>query len=192
MKKLNMKKYLAAVLLFGLGVLLTILPAQLPAQDIDDVIQGLDQDFSLGGKQEVKQSNVADANEQNREDIQIRENEAANADAPTVTGNLNITFAAGPPTNEFTLNSLIVDGTTVPVNIPGINIPGGTVTVPISNVTVPSGVNFTLGMSLTCTMGPCNATLTLSGVINCTLATGTIPTTMTSTVSTTCSTLIAP
>ncbi|QPJ60895.1 MAG: hypothetical protein G3M70_02925 [Candidatus Nitronauta litoralis] len=192
MKLLKKKKYLAAALLFGLGVMLTVLPVQLPAQDIDDVIEGLDQDFSFGGKQDIKQDNVATANEQNREDIKIQENEAAHADAPTVTGNLNITFAAGPPTNEFTLNSLIVDGTNVPVNIAGINIPGGTVAVPISNVTVPSGVNFTLGLSLTCTMGPCNATLTLSGVINCTLATGTIPTTMTSTVSTTCSTLVAP
>lgn len=49
-------------------------PRDLPAQDIDDVIQGLDQDFSLGSnKDELKRSNIESANEQNREDIKIQE-----------------------------------------------------------------------------------------------------------------------
>ena len=46
------------------------------AQDIDDVIQQLEPDFDLGsGKNEVKRSNLNAANEQNREDIKIKEQE---------------------------------------------------------------------------------------------------------------------
>lgn len=67
---------LAALALAFAGALAITVPTPLPAQtDIDDVIGTLDKDFSLGNKQELKQSNIETANEQNREDIKITENE---------------------------------------------------------------------------------------------------------------------
>lgn len=54
------------------------LPHSAWAQDIDEVIQGLEQDFGLGNsKNDVKRSNLNAANEQNREDIKLKEQERA-------------------------------------------------------------------------------------------------------------------
>ena len=64
----------AALVLAVVWAVIIVSPRNLPAQDIDDVIQGLDQDFSLGSnKDELKRSNIETANEQNREDIKIQE-----------------------------------------------------------------------------------------------------------------------
>ncbi len=192
MKKLNKKHCLVVALLFGLGAMLTVLPAQLPAQDIDDVIGGLDQDFSLGGKQEVKQSNVAAANEQNREDIKLKEEEEINAGGATVTGNIIISFTGGPPTQNFNLHNIIVNGTAVPIN-QIVSIPGGTISVPINNVTVPSGISFALGLDLTCNTSPtCNVTLAFSGVLNCSIPPINMIDMQRTTFSATCSTAVAP
>lgn len=192
MKKFNKKIPLVVALLFGLGFILTFLPAQLPAQDIDDVIDGLDQDFSLGGKQEVKQSNVAAANEQNREDIKLKEEEEINAGGATVTGNIIVSFTGGPPTQSFYFHNIIVDGTSVAINQP-ISFPSGTFSIPINNVTVPSGVSFSLGLDLTCNTSPtCNVTLAFSGVLNCTIPPINMIDMQRTTFSATCSTAVAP
>lgn len=192
MKSFFRKSCFFSFVLLALWVAISFLPSDLPAQDIDDVIDSLDQDFSLGNKREIKESNKAAANEQNREDIQIQLNESSSTPTTgaTVTGNLTVSFAAGPPTNDFQWNSITVNGTTVPVN-QMVSIPSGSVPVTVSNVTVPSGVSFSFGINLTCTSGPCNATLTMSGVINCTIATGNMSLNMPTNFTTTCTTQAA-
>ncbi len=79
MKKLLKKNRFAclvALVMAAIWAFAAISPSPLPAQDIDDVIQGLDRDFSVGdSKEDVKRSNLEAANEQNREDIKIEEKE---------------------------------------------------------------------------------------------------------------------
>lgn len=169
MKKLNKKNFLVAVMLFGLGVMLTILPSQLPAQDIDDVIKGLDQDFSFGGKQEVKQSNKAVANEQNREDIQIEAKEML--DAAAAAASVIITYnAIINPSNIF-VNS-IADGIVTlsvaqPVTVNGSGIVGTSIVTGIN----PGLVNTPLFLTLTCQSATCNVSFSVSGGVTCPLVT---------------------
>lgn len=56
-------------LTFLTGLLLFVVPAY--AQDIDDVIGGLDRDFVFGGKEDIKQKNLSNTNEALREDNSI-------------------------------------------------------------------------------------------------------------------------
>ena len=81
---MDMKKYqrksrfacLVALAMAAVWAMTIVTPTPLPAQDIDDVMQGLDRDFSLGNnKEELKRSNLETANEQNREDVKITESE---------------------------------------------------------------------------------------------------------------------
>ncbi len=185
MKKLNKKNCFVAALLFGLGFMLTVLPAQLPAQDIDDVIQGLDQDFSLGGKQEVKRSNVAAANEQNREDVQIEAK--AMLDAASANANIIITYNAIINPSNITVNSVADGIITLPVgvniNVNGAGIVGPTIVTAIN----PGLVNTPLFVSLTCNSGTCNVSFSVSGGATCPLVT-TGPFTTAQTFQTLCST----
>ncbi len=79
MKLSNFKSALiAGFLVFTLSLTLSQSSFQntVWAQDIDEVIEGLEQDFGLGNsKNDVKRSNLNAANEQNREDIKIEEQE---------------------------------------------------------------------------------------------------------------------
>ncbi|QPJ62921.1 MAG: DUF4402 domain-containing protein [Candidatus Nitronauta litoralis] len=71
-------------------------PFKLSAQmDIDDVINGLDQDFNFGGKEQIKGQNKELANEQNREDIKIQEAEEE-AEVGDVTATSTINCSATP------------------------------------------------------------------------------------------------
>ncbi|QPJ61607.1 MAG: hypothetical protein G3M70_06795 [Candidatus Nitronauta litoralis] len=64
------------VITLSIAMFQASLPHSAWAQDIDEVIQGLEQDFGLGNsKNDVKRSNLNAANEQNREDIKIKEQE---------------------------------------------------------------------------------------------------------------------
>lgn len=50
-------------------LLLLAIPAY--SQDIDEVMDGLDQDFKFGGKEDIKQNNKSNTNEALREDTAI-------------------------------------------------------------------------------------------------------------------------
>ena len=171
MKKINKKTCLVVALIFGLGVMSTLLPGQLPAQDIDDVIQGLESDFDLGsGKNEVKRSNIAAANEQNREDVQIE----AKAMLDAATGNVNIiiTYNAIINPSNITVNSIADGAITLPVgetiNVNGAGIVGGTIVTAVN----PGLVNTPLFVSLTCNTAPnCNVSFSVSGGATCPLVT---------------------
>lgn len=71
---------MAGILVITLSLTLSqvSLPPTAWAQDIDEVIEGLEQDFGLGNsKSAVKRSNLNAANEQNREDIKLKEQEGS-------------------------------------------------------------------------------------------------------------------
>ncbi|QPJ60894.1 MAG: hypothetical protein G3M70_02920 [Candidatus Nitronauta litoralis] len=191
MKRSNQKtRYTSLLVIFLAAVwaVVTILPTQLPAQDIDDVIQGLDQDFSFGGKEEVKQSNKAVANEQNREDIQIVAKEML--DAAAAHTNVIITYNAIIDPSNITVNSVADGITTLPVgetlNVVGSGVVGATIVTGIN----PGLVNTPLYISLTCNTAPnCNVSFSVGGGITCPLVTtGPFANGSTQTFTATCST----
>ncbi len=191
MKRLNQKNRYASLLVIlfaAIWSVVTILPTHLPAQDIDDVIQGLDQDFSFGGKQEVKQSNKAVANEQNREDTQIEAKEMLDAAAGNV--NVIITYNAIIDPSNITVNNVSDGITTLPVNetlnVVGAGVIGATIVTGIN----PGLVNTPLFLNVTCNTAPnCNVSFSVSGGITCPLvATGPFANGSTQTFMTTCST----
>lgn len=162
MKRLIQKSHYISLLIVSLAALwavVAILPTQLPAQDIDDVIDGLDKDFSMGGKQEVKQDNLAAANEQNREDIQIERNEAANQ-------NLTITYSAMTTSNIRT-NHISVLGQIIQINeedtVTGMGTETATFPFPVN---IQAGLTFPLNVSVTCLAGNCEVSASLSGTVN--------------------------
>ncbi len=161
MKRLNKKNRhvsLLVILFAAIWSVVTVLPTQLPAQDIDDVIDGLDKDFSLGGKQEVKQSNVAAANEQNREDFQIQRDINSQF--------LTIAYSALVP-SHILVNHISVLGQIIPINSEE-NVTGmGTDTANFAfTVPLQAGLTFPIAVSVTCLTGNCNVSASLSGTVN--------------------------
>ncbi len=170
MKFSNTKLSLVSCLLIALWAVLTVLPSQLPAQDIDDAIDGLEQDFSFGGKQEIKRNNIAAANEQNREDIKIEEKAMLDAAAPTA--NVIITYNAIINPSNITLDSISDGIVTIPVgeiiNVMGAGVVGGTIVTAIN----PGLTNTPLFLSLTCNTSPnCNVSFSVGGGVTCPLVT---------------------
>ncbi len=152
-------------------------PPQAQAQgggDIDDVVDQFSGDFGFTGKEDVKQQNVQNANEQNREDIQLKIEEErkkaleeANAPAPlATTANVTVNFSA-------TINNADVTTSLGPVS--GFMGIISTVT-PVNHIymAVPIGVNILTINCLGTTPGP-NCNITLSGIVNATC----VPTTLT-------------
>lgn len=191
---MDMKKYLRKSRFAGLVALVlatawavtVVSPPDLPAQDIDDVIQQLDQDFSVGSnKEELKRSNIETANEQNREDIKILESEGP------VSGNIIISYTAVIDPSDFTINSVSALGQTFPVNemVSVTGMGNVTTTIPV-NASIPSGQSVSVSINLTCDTSPnCHAQASISGVISCTtVGTGIMVYGETKTITTACNT----
>ena len=100
-----------------LFLVLSLIPfsgAVVAQDDIDDVINNLEADFQFGGKEDVKQSNLNNTNEQNREDIKITEQEnlqnAQDAAAVMVDVILDLETVTDPITVEIVGGSTLVSG----------------------------------------------------------------------------------
>ncbi len=160
MKSLNKKSTVVRVLFALVLALALIIPAQLPAVDIDDAIGGLEQDFSFGGKEEIKRGNLDTANEQNREDIKIEEGVAAGQ-------LLTITYSA-MVTSHIRTNFISVLGQQININeaevVTGMGTETATFLFPSANLQ--AGLTFPLFVSVTCLTGNCEVSASLSGVIN--------------------------
>lgn len=192
---MDMKKHLkkgrfaglAALALATAWAVTLVSPPDLPAQDIDDVIQQLDQDFSVGSnKEELKRSNIETANEQNREDIKILESEGQ-----VSGGSIIISYNAVIDPSDFTINSVSALGQTFPVNemVSVTGMGNVTTTIPVT-ASIPSGQSVSVSINLTCDTSPnCHAQAGISGVISCpTMGTGVMVYGETKTLTTTCST----
>ena len=122
---------------------------------IEDVIEGLDRDFSFGGKEEIKRENLQITNETNREEIKIRElspqtntTQATAAAAAAVAASATITFSIvefGPANG---VDSLLV------------SFAGQTLVSGLNNNTVVVSVNAVPGSSQTLTVN-CLAALSI-------------------------------
>lgn len=129
-------------------------------QDIDDVMQQFDADFGFQGKEDLKQSNLQDANEQNREDIKIQQDEErrkheeqaaqtttpATTPTPTATSNVMVSFASIGGANSVSINLGAILG------FAGI-LPASPAIQVVTFLAVPQG-NQALGIM--CTSGTCN------------------------------------
>ena len=127
-------------------------------QDIDDVMQQFDADFGFQGKEDLKQSNLQDTNEQNREDIKIQEDEERRkqleeeeetttpATTPTATSNVMITFGSTGGANSVSINLGAILG------FAGI-LPASPAIQVVTFLAVPQG-NQSLGIM--CTSGTCS------------------------------------
>lgn len=163
--RLNKKACLAGVLAAFLWTLVTVMPTHLPAQDIDDVIEGLDQDFSLGNKQDIKESNKNTANEQLREDVQIQNNEQS---SNTVT----ISYTAVVDPSHISVNSAIIAGQTVAINSIETVTGMGTETTTVPVGAIATGLTIPVSLNISCLTGSCNVSASISGVLNCSFMTG--------------------
>ncbi len=150
--------------------------------DIDEVMEQFGGDFGFNNKDDLKQQNKQSANEQNREDIQLKLEEErkrlleqANQPQasppnpgnppppppPVMTANVSITFTEMTPPTPFALNVDIQLGS-APL-IPGQVLPVGT-PVPINFGAVPVGAHV---LTIKCNTGPA-CDLVLSGLVNTT------------------------
>lgn len=153
--------------------------------DIDEVMEQFGGDFGFNNKEDLKRQNKQSANEQNREDIQLRLEEErkrlleqANPPSesppsqgnsplpppsppPVMTVNVSITFTEMTPPTSFPLNVDIQLGTT-PL-MPGQVLPVGT-PVPINFGAVPVGAHV---LTIKCNTGPA-CDLVLSSLVNTT------------------------
>ncbi len=180
------KMFTLATLFFGVFVFSQVIfqtqPTQVRAQgagDIDDVMERFGGDFGFDIKSDIKQQNVQSANEQNREDIQIRLQEERNraieeanqnqanqsqanpAPPPVQTLNVSVTFTESTPPTPFSLNVDLQLGST-PL-VPGQVLPIGT-PVPISFNSVPVGAHV---LTIKCNTGP-GCYVVLSSFVNMT------------------------
>ncbi len=183
-KRLNKKACLAGILAAFLWTLVTVMPTHLPAQDIDDVIEGLDQDFSLGNKQDIKESNKNTANEQLREDVQIQ-----NSELSTNTNTVTISYTAVVDPSHIQVNSVTVAGQTVAINSIETVTGMGTETTTVPVGAIATGQTIPVSLSISCLTGSCNVSASISGVLNCSFMTGLFtPGSSPITVNTTCTT----
>ena len=142
--------YIFSLVLICVLTFTVTLSSQVPAQtDIDDVINGLENDFDLGtGKNEVKRQNIEATNEQQREDIKIVQDVLSSEIAALAgtytfliltyeyqfsgTGNFSATYTNSSGTLTYTLN-----GTIFPPETPGSNIRKTSFTVTSTEKTGP-------------------------------------------------------
>ncbi len=146
LSRLALIGFLAVALMLGLPDALPMREAQAQWDgDIDSVIESLDQDFSFGGKEDVKRSNIQRSNEQNQEDIKIQEEEAiaaaaANTPAPANTTTVVFTSTELGSPNGTDFLKVIFAGAVIADGLDGSSV--------TRNVTVAKGSTQTL--SVTC------------------------------------------
>ncbi len=125
MKSFSSWKFLTVVTAF-LGVFIfgqlffETQPPQVRAQGIDDVLEQFKGDFNFTGKDDVKRKNAQNANEQNREDIQLKFEEAreeAGGEPRNNTGNpatalivVQVRFTSLAPPDDLDISLGGVDG----------------------------------------------------------------------------------
>lgn len=181
MKSFSLRKALRIGMIFlGLFVLSqvffqphTVVVMAQDNQDIDDVMQEFDADFGFQGKEDLKQSNLQNTNEQNREDIKIQEEEErleqeqanqnnntpppANPAVPTPTSNVMITFGPTGGANDVTISLGAILG------FAGI-LPASPSVQVVTFLAVPQG-NQSLG--ITCNTGTCSLNASTPVNVSC-------------------------
>ncbi len=118
----------------AVGLLLSAIPVY--SQDIDDVMNGLDQDFKFGGKEDIKQNNKTTTNEALREDTAITDSQPNLVDV------------------AFFVKEYGMGGPNISLEIFASNIP----TFTFGEGTVQLGsfpANSTRSLKITCNNGPC-------------------------------------
>ncbi len=121
---------LFSILLFSF-LLIPVSGSVLAQDDIDDVINNLDADFQFGSKEDIKQTNLNNTNEQNREDIKIseQENQEEEEEQPQVLLidiTVDITEAAGGTTKvEVVGGSTLASGLSLSTVTQTLQFPAG-------------------------------------------------------------------
>jgi len=192
MKKIVKKNFfgcLSAIVLAGFWAYMVVIPSPLPAQDIDDVLKDIDPEFSIDVKQDLKMQNRQTANEQNREDIKIVENEGV---ATAAAGqSLTVTLTALIDPSLLFLDHLNVLGEKIDIleQVPVSGTQTTTVLIP-STVQIVPGQSATVYLNLTCqSSGGCEVSLNISGTVTCNnLQTGFMTLGENKVISTTCTT----
>lgn len=142
-KRTLIRLYRCLSILLLAAFLIPFSSAVVAQDDIDDVINNLDADFQFGGKDDVKQSNLNSANEQNREDIKLTEQANQQGSEDTAVVMVDVTLDLETVTDPITVE--IVGGST---------LVSGSMGFSQHNLQFPAGSSQTL--KITCNGSFCN------------------------------------
>ncbi|QPJ60896.1 MAG: hypothetical protein G3M70_02930 [Candidatus Nitronauta litoralis] len=130
-------EHLFRILITALVAGLLLFAGPIHAQDIDDVMEGLDQDFKFGGKEDIKQNNKTTTNEALREDTAISNSQPGQVDV------------------LFFVHEYIMGANEISINVSGItpsfSFDEGSYQFNLGSFPA----NSTRSLKITCNNGPC-------------------------------------
>lgn len=148
-------------------------PPKVQAQDIDDVLDSFSGDFGFTDKEDLKQENLQNANEQNREDVQIQLEEKRQAEqqsnqqnqqnqqTPATTADVTINFTSSGNDAVVTTSLGPVNGfmgtifTSMPVNFTYMAVPVGANTLTVNCLaSTPGNCQIAIGGIVNATCSP--------------------------------------